>query len=286
MLLSCASILSRIPLGGHHWFADWILYPTMYYLVRYRRRVVAKNIAECFPEKRPSERKAMAKGFYHQFCYTIVESIYGYRCSDEEMRERVQFEPMDEVNRLVDAAGGGIFMLAHLGNWEWMASVQQWVSPGVTEINVYRKQKNSSADKLMNAIRSKRGGVCVEKQRILRELVKYRHEGKPVTIGLISDQKPRPEVTRTWVDFLHHETGFLDGGEMLGKRFGYPVFYAYITREKRGYYRCAFRVLAAEPGKTAEGEITRAYAKALEQNILNQPELWLWSHNRFAYRKQ
>ena len=90
MLLSCASILSRIPLGVHYWFADWILYPTMYYLVRYRRRVVAKNIAECFPEKRPSERKAMAKGFYHQFCYTIVESIYGYRCSDEEMRERVR----------------------------------------------------------------------------------------------------------------------------------------------------------------------------------------------------
>ena len=140
MLLSCASVLSRIPLGVHYWFADWILYPTMYYLVRYRRRMVAKNIAECFPDKSPAERKTMAKGFYHQFCYTIVESIYGYRCSDEEMRERVQFEPMDEVNRLVDAAGGGIFMLAHIGNWEWMASVQQWVSPGVTEVNVYRKQ--------------------------------------------------------------------------------------------------------------------------------------------------
>ena len=94
-----------------------------------------------FPEKTEVELRQIEKDFYRQFCYTIVESIYGFSCSDEEMKQRVIFENMDEVNRLVDAAGGGIFMLAHMGNWEWMASVQQWVSPGVTEINVYRRQK-------------------------------------------------------------------------------------------------------------------------------------------------
>ena len=285
MLLSIAACLSRLPLGVHYWFADWILYPMMYYVVRYRRKLVDKNLRMAFPDKNEAERKQIRRAFYHQFCDTMVESIYGYRCSEDEMRERVVFEGMEETNRLIDAAGGGIFMLAHFGNWEWFASIQQWVSPGVTEMNVYRRLKNKSMDRLMLAIREKRGGVCVEKQRILREMVKYRAEKKPVTVGLISDQKPRPEVTRIWVDFLHQETGFLDGGEMLSKKFGFPVFFAYTTRTKRGYYHVDVQVISAAPQQTEEGEITKAYAKKLEENILAQPHLWLWTHNRFKWKK-
>lgn len=257
----------------------------MMYVVRYRRRLVAKNLRLSFPGKTEAERKQIARDFYHQFCYTIVETVYGYRMTDEEMKERVVFEGMDEVNQLVDAAGGGLFMLAHFGNWEWMASVQQWVSPGVTELNVYRRLKSEAMDKLMLDIRSKRGGACVEKQRILRELVRYRAEKKPVTVGLLSDQKPRPEVTRTWTTFLHQETGFLDGAEVLGKKFGYPVFYLYITREERGRYRVQMQTIAADPKNTAEGEITETYARLLEQNIQEQPHLWLWTHNRWKWQR-
>ena len=274
-----------MPLDVHYLIADYILYPLLYYVARYRRRTVDKNLRLSFPEKDKSGRKRIARDFYHQFCYTFVESIYGYRMSDEDMRRRVVFEGMEEVNRLVDAAGGGIFMLAHFGNWEWMASVQQWLSPGVTELNVYRRLKSKAMDKLMLDLRAKRGGVCVEKQRILRDLVRFRAEKKPATVGLLSDQKPRPEVTRTWTVFLNQETGFLDGGEMLGKKFGYPVFYAYITRERRGYYRAKMMPLAATPKETAEGEITLAYAHALEQNIQEQPALWLWSHNRWKWKR-
>lgn len=257
----------------------------MYHVVRYRRKMTAKNLASAFPEKSEAEREQLARAFYHQFCDTIVESIYGYRCPDDEMRERVVFEHMDEVNRLVDAAGGGIFMLAHFGNWEWMASIQQWLSEGVTELNVYRQLKNKAMDRLMLAIRAKRGGACVEKQRILREMVRYRAEKRPMTVGLLSDQKPRPEVTRTWVQFLHQETGFLDGGEVLGKKFGFPVFYLYITRTERGYYHVNMRTLAAAPKNTAEGEITKSYAQILEKNIQEQPELWLWTHNRWKWKR-
>lgn len=257
----------------------------MYHVVRYRRRLVAKNLLLAFPEKTEKERQQIARDFYHQFSNTIVETIYGYHCSDEEMRQRVICKNMDEVNRLIEERGGCIFMLAHFGNWEWLASVQQWLRPGMTEINVYRRLKNATMDKLMLAIRARYGGICVEKQRILRELVRYRAEKRPVSVGLICDQKPRPEVTRTWTTFLNQEIGFLDGGEMLGTKFGYPVFYAHIQRTQRGYYVADVRLLSAEPEKTAEGEITKAYARALEANILEQPELWLWTHNRFKWKR-
>jgi len=285
MLLHLATALSRLPLGVHYWFADRLLFPMMYHIVRYRRRMVDKNLRCSFPDKSEEERRQIARDFYHQFCDVLVETIYGYRCSEDEMRQRVDIIGMEEANRLIDAAGGGIFMLAHMGNWEWQASVQQWLSPGVIELNVYRQLKNKHFDALMLAIRSKRGGLCVEKKQLLREMIRYRAEHQPVTVGLICDQKPRPNVTRTWVTFLHQETGFLDGGEVLGTKFGYPVFYGHMQRVSRGHYRSEVRLMAAQPQDLPEGELTKRFAQELEKNILEQPELWLWTHNRWKWGK-
>lgn len=275
----------RIGLRIMHRLVDWLIYPLLYYVVRYRRRVVRKNLTNAFPDRSPKEIRRIERRFYRQFCDTIMEALYGYLMTDHQMRQHVVFHHAEEANRLIDAAGGGILMLAHMGNWEWMASIQQWLSPGVIELNVYRRLNNCLADRLMLAIRAKRGGRCVEKQRILREMVRYRAEHQPITVGLLSDQKPRPQVTRTWVPFLNQETGFLDGGEVLAKKFNYPVIYLFITRPKRGYYEVDLRVLSDQPQTTAEGDITRAYANILEENILRQPDLWLWSHNRWKWPK-
>jgi KDO2-lipid IV(A) lauroyltransferase len=269
----------------HYFFADWLIYPLMMYVVRYRRRLVAKNLRLSFPDKTPAERRQIARDFYHQFCYTLVETIYGSRRTNDELRERELFENAETVNRAAKEYGGCIVMMAHMGNWEWKASCQNWFDPEVTELNIYRKLKNEKMDALMLDIRSKRDGQCVEKQRILREMVRYRAAKKPIVVGLIADQKPRPEVTRTWLTFLNQETGFLDGGEMLAKKFNYPVFALHVRRPKRGYYESRFDLISMTPQDTADGEITTAYARLLEKNILEQPELWLWTHNRFKWKR-
>ena len=285
MLFHCAAALSRLPLRVHYAFADYFLYPLMYYVVRYRRKVVAKNLRNSFPDKTAEERKQIERAFYHQLCYTFAETLYGYQCPNEEIKQRVVFANAEEVDHAAKTYGGCVVMLAHVGNWEWMSSCQQWFSPEVTELNVYRKAKKESTDRFILDIRSKRGGAYVEKQRVLREMVRFRAEKKPIVLGLIADQKPRPEVTRTWVDFLHQETGFLDGGEMLGKKFGYPVFALTVHRPERGHYQARFELLSMDPKNSPEGEITTAYAHNLEANILAEPHLWLWTHNRWKWGK-
>lgn len=285
MLRGIVALLSRLPLSVHYFFADWLIYPLMMYVVRYRRRLVTKNLRLSFPDKTNAERRQIARDFYRQFCYTLVETIYGSRHTNDELRSREQFENYETVNRIAKEYGGCVVMMAHMGNWEWKASCQNWFDPEVTELNIYRKLKNEKMDALMLEVRAQRDGLCVEKQRILREMVRFRAAHKPIVVGLIADQKPRPEVTRTWLTFLHQETGFLDGGEMLAKKFNYPVFFLHVRRPKRGYYESRFDLISMTPQDTADGEITTAYARALEQNILEQPELWLWTHNRFKWKR-
>lgn len=284
-MLLLIRILSRLPLPLLYFVADALVYPLMYHVVRYRRAVVAKNLRMSFPEKSAKQRRDLERQFYRRFASTIMEIVYGYRISDEEMRERFVFENVELVEELAHKNKGVFFMLGHLGNWEWIADIgKRYTDTSIKEYNVYRQQKSPSADQAMLALRLKRGGGgCIEKKQLLRQLVAMRHADDPITIGLISDQKPSPRNAHVWTTFLNQETAFLDGGEVLARKFGYAVTYVHVESPKRGYYRARFEVITDNPAATNPTEITLAYARLLEQNILESPELWLWTHNRWKW---
>ena len=286
-MLLLIRILSRLPLPLLYFVADALVYPLMYHVVRYRRAIVAKNLRMSFPEKSAKQRRDLERQFYRRFASTIMEIIYGYRISDEEMRERFVFENVELVEELAHKNKGVFFMLGHLGNWEWIADIgKRYTDTSIKEYNVYRQQKSPSADQAMLALRLKRGGGgCIEKKQLLRQLVAMRHADNPITIGLISDQKPSPRNAHVWTTFLNQETAFLDGGEVLARKFGYAVTYVHVESPKRGYYRARFEVITDNPAATNPTEITLAYARLLEQNILESPELWLWTHNRWKWSR-
>lgn len=277
-------LLGKIPLRVLYGLSSWLVYPLVYHVVRYRRALVAKNLRLSFPGKTDAERKALERLFYRSFADVIVEIIHGCNATDEEMRQRVVFENEDIVYQMIAQHGSAIGMLAHMGNWEWMAAFSSHLAPhGMVQANIYRRLNSERMDSLMNAIRSRRGGILIEKQQILRQMLTLRREGRQVLYGFIADQKPRPQVARCWTQFLHQETGFLDGGEVLARKFGYPVFYLHILRPERGKYVARFELVSETPAAEPENTITLKYAQLLEENIREQPELWLWTHNRWKW---
>lgn len=285
-MLTLIRIFSLLPLPVLYFLADYIIYPLVRYLVRYRLKLVRKNIRLSFPEKSEKERMAITNAFYHHFADILVEIFYGYRVSDDEMRQRVVFENMEVLEDLARKKHGVIAYLGHVCNWEWIADVgKQFTDKSIVEYNVYRKQKNANADQAMLLLRSKRGGECVEKNLLLRKLVQLRHADHPFVIGLIADQKPSPRNAHTWTTFLNQDTAFLDGGELLARKFDLGVVYANITSPKRGYYRIHFHVITDNPQTMPQNEITLSYARMIEANILQQPERWLWTHNRWKWGK-
>ena len=151
-------ILSVLPLRVLYAIASFVLYPLLYYVVHYRRSMVMSNIRYCFPEKTEAACKQMARQFYHHFADLCVEIIHAYRMSDEELRERVVFEGLDEAQAAFLQQKGGVFMLGHMGCWEWMADVAKRLDRNRIHTNViYLKLGNKSADCIMMQIRAKRG---------------------------------------------------------------------------------------------------------------------------------
>lgn len=280
-------IFSLLPLSVLYMISDVMLYPIVYYVARYRLKVVRKNLRNSFPDKSHDELKNIEKKFYHHFADLIVEVVYGYRVGDEEMRERVVFENVDLVEDLASKTHGVIAYLGHMGNWEWLVDLnKRFVNPSMVEYNVYRQLKNPASDKMMLELRSKRGGECIEKNQLLRKLVLLRRVDHPFVIGMLSDQKPSKRSSYAWTDFLNQETAFLDGSEVLAHKFGFSAVYAHIWSTKRGYYRIRFEQITDDPSKMQPKEMTKRYAELLEQNICAHPEQWLWTHNRWKWGRK
>ena len=57
-------VLSLLPFWILYGISN-VLYLLVYYVIRYRRRVVRQNLISSFPEKDEKELKSIEKGFYH-----------------------------------------------------------------------------------------------------------------------------------------------------------------------------------------------------------------------------
>jgi len=282
------SILSLLPLRALYALSDGLIYPLMYHVVRYRRGLSYRNLRSAFPEKSEEEILLIQKKFYHHLSDVIVEIIHSYRATNAQMREHIQFHSPLHLEQLAQSNQGVLLMLGHVGNWEYTADIQKrFQLPNIQHYNVYRQLKNHTADHTMMTLREKRSGAgsCIEKRSLLRHLISIIRQGNPFTIGLISDQKPSPGNDYYWTSFLNHDTGFLGGGEILARKYNLAVAFIKVLKPQRGQYQVYISTITDDPQHTEQYVITEQFARLLEQNIQEQPELWLWTHNRWKWTR-
>ena len=78
----------------------------------------------------------------------------------------------------------------------------------------------------------------------------------------------------------------LTGTERIIRKVRHEVFYLDMRRVKRGYYEGEIRLVTREPLHLEEYELTTKYFNLLEASIRRQPELYLWSHNRWKRTRE
>lgn len=277
--------LSLLPLRVLYVLSD-LLYVLVSRIVRYRHRVIWNNLKTSFPEKADQEIRRIERDFYHYFCDYLVETIKLMTISEKQLRKRMTFTGIDQINRVLDSGQSCALYLGHVGNWEWITSMPLWTIPNVQCAQIYHPLENPSADKLFLKVRERFGAKCIAMNDTLREVVRYRREGQTICVGYISDQKPHWVNIHHWVDFLNHDTPVLTGTERILRSTGHAVFYADITRKRRGYYNCDFQLITLDPKSTKEWELTDSYFSALEQTIRRDPAIWLWSHDRWKRTRE
>ena len=274
-----------LPLKILYILSDILFFP-MFYIVRYRRKLVYQNMKDSFPEKSEKEIRRMEKAFYHHFCDYIVETIKLLHISDKETRKRVKFHNTEALQEIVDNGGSCLMLLGHYGKWEFVPSVTLWMRKGsVIFAQIYRPLKNKWFDRFFLKLRGRYHSECIAKQDTLRSILRYKSSGRPSITGFMADQTPSPANIHHWVNFLNHDTPVFTGVEKIAHKVGFSVFYFDVEKIKRGYYSVTIREISKNPKETEEFEITNKYMEMMETTILRAPEYWLWTHNRWKHKR-
>lgn len=277
--------MSLLPMSLLYVFSD-CLYLLVGKVVKYRHKVIWKNLKDSFPEKDEAELLRIEREFYHYFCDYLVETIKLLNMSKRELRQRMVFTGIEEMNELLEKGVSCAVYLGHYGNWELITSLPLWVSEKAQCCQVYHPLNNERFDKLFKSVREKHHALCIPMAETLRQVVSYRQKKQPIVIGYIADQAPFWNNIHHWVDFLNHDTPVLTGSERIIKKTGQAVFYGDVSRVRRGYYQCDFKLITTEPAKYMDWEITDKYFQLLEETIHRQPELYLWSHKRWKRTRE
>ena len=279
--------VSALPLCIHYLFSDLVLFPLVFHVAGYRRKIVQKNLHASFPEKTEAELKQIERSFYHWFCDYIVETLKLFSMSKSEMKRRITFEDLEETKRvLAEGKSIGLY-LGHYCNWEWVSSLPLWVDNDMSFSQVYHVLESPVMDHLMLYIRARMGSENVSMQEILRYIIGKQRAHQPFMTGFIADQTPLWNSIHLWLPFLNHpETPVFTGTERLLKRFGLAAFYLDIRRVRRGYYAVRLVLMTEDTKDVPDFQLTEHYFRLLEANIRRQPELWLWSHNRWKRTRE
>jgi KDO2-lipid IV(A) lauroyltransferase len=121
-------------------------------------------------------------------------------------------------------------------------------------------------------------------ETVYRAAVNLRNEQKLFMIYFLADQRP-PRTSRYWTRFLNQEVAFYDGVEKLSRKLQLAVVFADIKKTGRGRYEAHLKKLFDNAAETSENEVMHACVREMENEILRQPEFWLWSHNRFKHSR-
>ncbi|MDR6195526.1 lysophospholipid acyltransferase family protein [Siphonobacter sp. SORGH_AS_0500] len=275
-------VISRIPFKILYLFSD-VLFFFIYYIFGYRKQVVLSNLAAAFPNKSEQEREKIAREFFQNFCDFIVETVKTLTITQEEIQRRMKLENSEILHRLVNEEKKTVFtMLGHQMNWEWVSL--SIASDGIPADVIYKPLSNDFFEKFMLAIRSRFGIKPVSMYNILRDMVSRRKE--PRVIGTLADQAPHHPDSAYWSTFFHQETDFFNGTEKLARKFNTPIVFGKVTKIRRGYYSFHLE-LVAEPSyqDISSGALTEVYIRWLENTLIEQPALWLWSHKRWKHKR-
>jgi Kdo2-lipid IVA lauroyltransferase/acyltransferase len=269
--------LSKLPFGALYLLSDF-LFVIIYHIVKYRRKVVIKNLKNSFPEKSDQEWLEIERRYYRHLCDLVVESLKGFSITEHEVKQRMVIRNPQVVDQFFDRSKNVAIVGGHYGNWEMYAFAADSKIKHQA-VALYTPLKDKFLNEKITKSRSRFGLKMLSILEIRANLAAVKPKLTATIFG--SDQAPKKTQRAYWMTFLNQETAVQFGTEKFTKEYNMPVVYGTIYKMKRGHYEVEFTLICADPHSMGYGEITQQHTKMLEQNILEKPEYWLWSHKRW-----
>ena len=254
----------------------------LYRIIGYRTQIVKKNLTTSFPDKSVDEIKRLMLLFYKNLADNIIEGIWAFTISKKQIHKRYRILNPEVLKPFSDSGKSLIGVTGHYSNWEW-GSLSASMETDFNVIAFYKPMSNKYIDKFARWSRSRFGTKLVSINETTASFEKWK-DSKTLFLMAADQGMPAKFLEKAhWIRFLNHNTPFLHGMEKHSRLNNLPVVYIDVQRVRRGWYTVELSLLTDKSPELAKGQLTEMYAGKLESVILNKPENWLWSHNRFKF---
>ena len=274
--------ISMLPFRLLYLFSDFV-YLIVYYLIGYRKKTVRENLALALPHLSTEERLAIEKKSFRHLCDMFLEMIKTMTISNKEISKRFVFTNMEVYKNLEAQEKSIAMMLAHYASYEWVISMNAYVN--FSAFAIYKKIANPYFDKLVRNIRSRFKANLITTKETIPVIINNNRNKELSIYGFASDQSPRISSAYHWQKFMGVEVPVHTGAEMLSKKYDMNVIFLKVQKVKRGYYQASFEVLSDNAKEVPNYEITDQFLKLVEQQILEAPEYYLWTHKRWKHKR-
>ncbi len=271
-------ILSLLPLWILYRLSD-LVYFILYYMIGYRKELVANNLLIAFPEKTAEERKKIAKQFYLNFTDTFIESIKMISISKKELLKRSQCD-FEHINKLIDNGKNVHIMVGHQFNWEF-ANLTYGMFLKIPFVGIYMPFTNKTLNKIFYNTRSRYGTVLISAKDFKNKM--HHVFTDQYLLALAADQNPGLPHKAYWLKFFGKPAPFATGPGKGAVKNNTAVVFVAFEKTKRGYYSFRATPITENAAAHTPQELTLIYKNVLEDTIRKQPSNYLWSHRRWRH---
>jgi len=243
--------------------------------------VVNSNLHLAFPDKTDDEIKTIRKKFYHHLCDMLLESIKSITISEAEMKKRYVFKNVEAVHKLEKENKSIVLSMGHYASWEWVFILQKHVNH--IGYAVYKQLSNKYFDALVKRIRAKYNSYLITTKETFPTLIQAKQDNQLTLNGFVFDQSPKLDRAVHWQYFMGVKVPVHVGAEILAKRLEMATLFLKVKKIKRGYYEATIMDIIKDSKNMEDFKITDTYLKHVEEEILEAPEFYLWTHKRWKH---
>ena len=275
-----AAFIARIP-QKHLVIIGGFLGTLAYVLDRRHRRIVRRNLQFTYPRWSRDRIREVARKVFRNMGTTALEICQMTCLSREDILYRVRIKGKHNLLKAKEGPKGAILFSAHIGNWE-MAHVFAACYLGIHPVMVARKVRPAILDQWLFGLRTRFGGLILDKRGALAKLARVLNRGS--LVGILIDQGTlRSEGVE--VEFFGKATTATPAAAILARRFDVPVLPAFCVREADS---CLTFIVGAPLSlkKTEDMRFdirtnTQMMNDAVEKMVRAYPDQWFWFHKRW-----
>lgn len=246
---------------------------------RRRLRIARINLERCFPQRSAGERSALVAAHVRAFAQSVVDRGVLWFGSESAVRALVRIEGWADWEA-ARATGRPILILAP----HFVGLDAGWtrLSLDIDMVTMYQPQRDPDYDALLLAGRRRFGDQrLVSKSEGPRAMLKALAAGRPLYYLPDMDFGPRDAV---FVPFFGVPAATLTTLARIAQGQKALVVPCVTTLDRSGAYCARFYPAWQDfPGDDIEAA-TRAMNRFIEERVLEHPEQYLWTHQRFKTR--